>query len=101
MPPSPQLQQAYCELNRRILEHDKCERRGAGLAELTLQVCFSPLDLGSPLPGPPASQCSGTMKVAPHPLPQKAKWLGWEEGFSIEGISHPLSSPRRGQGAAG
>ncbi|XP_055402848.1 IQ motif and ankyrin repeat domain-containing protein 1 [Bubalus kerabau] len=32
------LQQAYCELNRRILEHDKCERRGAGLAELTLQA---------------------------------------------------------------
>ncbi|OWK04449.1 hypothetical protein Celaphus_00016125 [Cervus elaphus hippelaphus] len=32
-----QLQQAYCELNRRIAEHDKCERRGAGLAELTLQ----------------------------------------------------------------
>ncbi|KAB0363776.1 hypothetical protein FD754_007932 [Muntiacus muntjak] len=33
-----QLQQAYCELNRRIAEHDKCERRGAGLAELTLQA---------------------------------------------------------------
>lgn len=25
----------------------------------------------------------------------------WKEGFSIEGISHPLSSPRRGQEAAG
>ncbi|XP_070238608.1 IQ motif and ankyrin repeat domain-containing protein 1 isoform X10 [Bos mutus] len=33
-----QLQQAYCELNRRIAEHDKCERRGVGLAELTLQA---------------------------------------------------------------
>ncbi|XP_061294150.1 IQ motif and ankyrin repeat domain-containing protein 1 isoform X2 [Bos javanicus] len=32
-----QLQQAYCELNRRIAEH-KCERRGVGLAELTLQA---------------------------------------------------------------
>ncbi|MXQ93640.1 hypothetical protein E5288_WYG022373 [Bos mutus] len=32
-----QLQQAYCELNRRIAEHDKRERRGVGLAELTLQ----------------------------------------------------------------
>ncbi|KAM7236821.1 hypothetical protein CapIbe_012493 [Capra ibex] len=33
-----QLQQAYCELNRRITEHDQCEQRGAGLAALTLQA---------------------------------------------------------------
>ncbi|XP_040117555.1 IQ motif and ankyrin repeat domain-containing protein 1 [Oryx dammah] len=33
-----QLQQAYCELNRRIAEHDQCEQRGAGLAALTLQA---------------------------------------------------------------
>ncbi|XP_052507663.1 IQ motif and ankyrin repeat domain-containing protein 1 [Budorcas taxicolor] len=32
-----QLQQAYCELNRRIAEHDQCEQRGTGLAALTLQ----------------------------------------------------------------
>uniref|UniRef100_A0A8D1NGA8 IQ motif and ankyrin repeat containing 1 n=2 Tax=Sus scrofa TaxID=9823 RepID=A0A8D1NGA8_PIG len=33
-----QLQQAYCELNRRVAEHDRCERRGAARAELTLQA---------------------------------------------------------------
>nr|XP_012615590.1 putative IQ motif and ankyrin repeat domain-containing protein LOC642574 homolog isoform X4 [Microcebus murinus] len=33
-----ELQQAYCELNRRITEHDKCERRLAGKTELTLQA---------------------------------------------------------------
>ncbi|XP_006830935.1 PREDICTED: putative IQ motif and ankyrin repeat domain-containing protein LOC642574-like [Chrysochloris asiatica] len=32
------LQQAYCELNRRITEHDKCERKQMGKTELTLQV---------------------------------------------------------------
>ena len=42
----PQLQQAYCELNRRITEHDKCERRLAGKAELTLQVGSLSPDLG-------------------------------------------------------
>ena len=68
MPPSPQLQQAYCELNRRILEHDKCERRGAGLAELTLQVGFSPLDLGSPLPGLSASSSHLLGRGAPSSL---------------------------------
>lgn len=36
--PPAQLQQAYCELNRRIAEHDKCERRHVGKAELTLQA---------------------------------------------------------------
>lgn len=38
-PPGPpaQLQQAYCELNRRAAEHDRCERRRGGKAELTLQ----------------------------------------------------------------
>lgn len=35
--PPAQLQQAYCELNRRIAEH-KCERRHVGKAELTLQA---------------------------------------------------------------
>ena len=65
--PFPQLQQAYCELNRRIAEHDKCERRGVGLAELTLQVGFSPLDLGSPTPGLSASS-SHLLGRAP-PLP--------------------------------
>lgn len=39
--------------------------------------------------------------MAPLPLSQNVKWLVWKEGFSIEGISHPLSSPRRGQEAAG
>ncbi|XP_047641545.1 IQ motif and ankyrin repeat domain-containing protein 1 isoform X2 [Phacochoerus africanus] len=33
-----QLQQAYFELNRRVAEHDRCERRGAARAELTLQA---------------------------------------------------------------
>ncbi|XP_037053468.1 IQ motif and ankyrin repeat domain-containing protein 1 isoform X1 [Peromyscus leucopus] len=33
-----ELQQAYCELNRRITEHDKCERKGMGKTELTLQA---------------------------------------------------------------
>lgn len=33
-----QLQQAYCELNRRITEHDKCERKCMGKTELTLEV---------------------------------------------------------------
>ncbi|CAK6439011.1 unnamed protein product [Pipistrellus nathusii] len=33
-----ELHQAYCELNRRIAEHEKCERRRAGKAELTLQA---------------------------------------------------------------
>lgn len=41
-----QLQQAYCELNRRITEHDKCERKCTGKTEVTLQVtvplCTSP-----------------------------------------------------------
>lgn len=32
------LHQAYCELNRRVTEHDKCERRRAGQAGLTLQA---------------------------------------------------------------
>ncbi|XP_055288218.1 IQ motif and ankyrin repeat domain-containing protein 1 isoform X3 [Moschus berezovskii] len=32
------LQQAYCKFNQRIAEHDKCKRRGAGLAELMLQA---------------------------------------------------------------
>lgn len=44
--PHPQLQQAYCELNRRIAEHDKCERRHVGKAELTLQVGSLPPGLG-------------------------------------------------------
>ncbi|XP_054446672.1 IQ motif and ankyrin repeat domain-containing protein 1 [Pteronotus mesoamericanus] len=33
-----QLQQAYCELSRRVAEHDRCERTRAGRAELTLQA---------------------------------------------------------------
>nr|XP_058132246.1 IQ motif and ankyrin repeat domain-containing protein 1 [Dasypus novemcinctus] len=33
-----QLQQAYCELNRRITEHDKCERKRVGKTDLTLQA---------------------------------------------------------------
>ncbi|XP_023364129.1 putative IQ motif and ankyrin repeat domain-containing protein LOC642574 homolog [Otolemur garnettii] len=33
-----ELHQAYCELNRRITEHDKCEQRRAGKTELTLQA---------------------------------------------------------------
>ncbi|XP_041528430.1 IQ motif and ankyrin repeat domain-containing protein 1 [Microtus oregoni] len=33
-----ELQQAYCELNRRIMEHDKCERKCMGKTELTLQA---------------------------------------------------------------
>lgn len=33
-----QLQQAYCELNRRIMEHDKCERKCMGKTEITLEV---------------------------------------------------------------
>ncbi|XP_036015376.1 IQ motif and ankyrin repeat domain-containing protein 1 isoform X2 [Mus musculus] len=33
-----ELQQAYCELNRRIMEHDKCERKFMGNTELTLQA---------------------------------------------------------------
>lgn len=37
-----ELQQAYCELNRRVAEHDRCERRRVGKAELTLQVGFLP-----------------------------------------------------------
>lgn len=46
--PLPQLHQAYCELNRRIAEHDKCERRRAGKAELTLQVGPSLRERGVP-----------------------------------------------------
>nr|XP_060467543.1 LOW QUALITY PROTEIN: IQ motif and ankyrin repeat domain-containing protein 1 [Panthera onca] len=33
-----ELQQAHCELNRRITEHDKCEGRRLGRTELTLQA---------------------------------------------------------------
>ncbi|XP_045311510.1 IQ motif and ankyrin repeat domain-containing protein 1 isoform X2 [Leopardus geoffroyi] len=33
-----ELQQAYCELNQRITEHDKCEGRRLGRTELTLQA---------------------------------------------------------------
>ncbi|XP_074841641.1 IQ motif and ankyrin repeat domain-containing protein 1 [Carettochelys insculpta] len=33
-----ELQQAYCELNRRITEHDKCQRKQMGNAEVTLQA---------------------------------------------------------------
>uniref|UniRef100_A0A8C4XXL8 IQ motif and ankyrin repeat containing 1 n=1 Tax=Gopherus evgoodei TaxID=1825980 RepID=A0A8C4XXL8_9SAUR len=40
-----ELQQAYYELNRRIMEHDKCQRKQMVNAELTLQVR---------LPGPSA-----------------------------------------------
>ncbi|XP_048338628.1 IQ motif and ankyrin repeat domain-containing protein 1 [Sphaerodactylus townsendi] len=32
------LQQAYCELNRRITEHDKCQRKQMGNAEITLHA---------------------------------------------------------------
>ncbi|XP_016040610.2 IQ motif and ankyrin repeat domain-containing protein 1 isoform X3 [Erinaceus europaeus] len=32
------LQQAYCELHRRITEHDKCEQRNMGMTTLTLQA---------------------------------------------------------------
>lgn len=48
----PQLQQAYCELNRRIMEHDKCERKCMGKTELTLQVglLVPYAGLGVPLP---------------------------------------------------
>ncbi|XP_060099008.1 IQ motif and ankyrin repeat domain-containing protein 1 [Heteronotia binoei] len=35
---SKELQQAYCELNRRITEHDKCQRKQMGNAEITLQA---------------------------------------------------------------
>lgn len=43
---APQLQQAYCDLSRRIAEHDRCERRCPGKAELTLQVGCPPPSLG-------------------------------------------------------
>ncbi|XP_075776013.1 IQ motif and ankyrin repeat domain-containing protein 1 isoform X4 [Pelodiscus sinensis] len=33
-----ELQQAYCELNRRITEHDKCQRKQMGNVEITLQA---------------------------------------------------------------
>uniref|UniRef100_A0A5F8GDG9 IQ motif and ankyrin repeat containing 1 n=1 Tax=Monodelphis domestica TaxID=13616 RepID=A0A5F8GDG9_MONDO len=33
-----QLQRAYCELNRRITEHDKCERKKMDKTEITLQA---------------------------------------------------------------
>lgn len=47
----PQLQHAYCELNRRIMEH-KCERKCMGKTELTLQVGLPVpcAGLGVPLP---------------------------------------------------
>ncbi|XP_070604600.1 IQ motif and ankyrin repeat domain-containing protein 1 isoform X2 [Erythrolamprus reginae] len=35
---SKELQQAYAELNRRITEHDKCQRKQMGNAELTLHA---------------------------------------------------------------
>ncbi|KAH0617291.1 hypothetical protein JD844_015327 [Phrynosoma platyrhinos] len=35
---SKELQQAYSELNRRITEHDKCQRKQMGNAEITLQA---------------------------------------------------------------
>ncbi|XP_047414252.1 IQ motif and ankyrin repeat domain-containing protein 1 isoform X2 [Sciurus carolinensis] len=35
---APQLQQAYCELSRRIAEHDKSERKCTGRTALTLQA---------------------------------------------------------------
>ncbi|XP_058034374.1 IQ motif and ankyrin repeat domain-containing protein 1 [Ahaetulla prasina] len=35
---SRELQQAYAELNRRITEHDKCQRKQMGNAELTLHA---------------------------------------------------------------
>uniref|UniRef100_A0A2K6U0G3 IQ motif and ankyrin repeat containing 1 n=1 Tax=Saimiri boliviensis boliviensis TaxID=39432 RepID=A0A2K6U0G3_SAIBB len=35
---SKELQQAYCELSRRISEHDQCERRHADKTKLTLQA---------------------------------------------------------------
>lgn len=61
-PPGPaaQLQQAYCELNRRVAEH-KCERRRTGKAELTLQVGCLPQAWGSghvfpPKHGPPGGR---------------------------------------------
>lgn len=38
-----QLQQAYTELNRRITEHDKCQRKQMGNAELTLHVSATSL----------------------------------------------------------
>ncbi|XP_043923407.1 IQ motif and ankyrin repeat domain-containing protein 1 [Protopterus annectens] len=33
-----ELQQAYCELNKRITEHDKCERKNMNKREITLQA---------------------------------------------------------------
>lgn len=38
-----QLQQAYAELNRRITEHDKCQRKQMGNTELTLHVSATSL----------------------------------------------------------
>nr|XP_056710545.1 IQ motif and ankyrin repeat domain-containing protein 1 [Euleptes europaea] len=35
---SKELQQAYCELNRRITEHDKCQRKQMGNTEITLHA---------------------------------------------------------------
>nr|XP_014348759.1 PREDICTED: putative IQ motif and ankyrin repeat domain-containing protein LOC642574 homolog [Latimeria chalumnae] len=33
-----ELQKAYCELNKRITEHDKCERKNMGKTDITLQA---------------------------------------------------------------
>ncbi|KAJ7338290.1 hypothetical protein JRQ81_011063 [Phrynocephalus forsythii] len=43
--PSLQLQQAYSELNRRIREHDKCQRKQMSNAEITLHAIAEAEDL--------------------------------------------------------
>lgn len=48
--PRFQLQQAYCELNRRTEEHEECGRRDPRRAELTLQASGLPLGPGLPRP---------------------------------------------------
>ncbi|MGH0158210.1 UNVERIFIED_CONTAM: hypothetical protein FKN15_062905 [Acipenser sinensis] len=40
-----ELQKAYCELNKRISEHDKCERKNMGKTELTLTAIHDAEDV--------------------------------------------------------
>lgn len=69
-----QLQQAYCELNRRIMEHDKCERKFMGNTELTLQV------------GPLQTLCSPHL---PMMLPASAWGLPFQGKFQASLPSKP------------
>lgn len=102
-----QLQQAYCELSRRITEHDQCEWRCMDKTKLTLQVGAHgglavplrpyPLSLfhTSPGPPPPPGLEFFPLKHGESPVNSGLLEVGWGGGSG----RYPLQ-PERGAGRA-